>query len=139
MSYIRKGNCLRGESKHSELLYQLLIIIRLIVDDYYEHALRLFQERDTGVIRLQASVQSGEFKRKPIWTAFITHQILSFIWILRDSPKVFHLEDLQQYIFSDDYSPGTSPTGEFILYFRKFSGKVPILVGLIVYANWIRC
>lgn len=35
---------------------------RIIVDDHYEHGLRLFQERDTGVIRLQASVQSGELK-----------------------------------------------------------------------------
>lgn len=36
---------------------------RRIVDDHYEHALRLFQEKDTGVIRLQASVQTGPLKR----------------------------------------------------------------------------
>lgn len=37
---------------------------RRIVDDHYEHALRMFQEKDTGVIRLQASVQTGECKRQ---------------------------------------------------------------------------
>ena len=36
---------------------------RRIVDDHYEHGLRMFQERETGVIRLQASVQTGEMKR----------------------------------------------------------------------------
>ncbi|KAL9070372.1 MAG: hypothetical protein Q9161_004930 [Pseudevernia consocians] len=34
-----------------------------IVDDHYEHGLRLFQEKDTRVIRLQASVQTGALKR----------------------------------------------------------------------------
>lgn len=34
-----------------------------IVDDHYQHGLRLFQDRESGVIRLQASVQAGEFKR----------------------------------------------------------------------------
>lgn len=36
---------------------------RRIVDDHYEHALRLFQEKDTGVVRLQASAQTGALKR----------------------------------------------------------------------------
>ena len=36
---------------------------RLLIDDYYEHALRLFREKDTGVIRLQASAHTGALKR----------------------------------------------------------------------------
>ena len=139
MRYIRKGNCLRGESKHSELLYQTLKNIRRIVDDRYEHALRLFQESDTGVIRLQASVQSGELKRKPIWTAFITHQILSPTWILRDSPKVFHLADLQQYIFSEDYIPERTLKGQFVLTFIGSAGKHQSLLASYLDTNTIRC
>lgn len=32
----------------------------LILDDSYLHALRIFQDRASGVIRLQASIHSGE-------------------------------------------------------------------------------
>ncbi|KAL8936999.1 MAG: hypothetical protein Q9211_003903 [Gyalolechia sp. 1 TL-2023] len=34
-----------------------------IIDDNYEHALRVFRDRDSGGIRLQASVLRGEMKR----------------------------------------------------------------------------
>lgn len=36
---------------------------RLIDDDQYEHILRLFKDKDTGVVRLQASVRRGELKK----------------------------------------------------------------------------
>lgn len=34
-----------------------------IVDDHFEHALRLWRDRDSDGIRLQASVHRGELKR----------------------------------------------------------------------------
>ena len=34
-----------------------------IIDDHYEHALRLFQEEDSGGLRLEASVVRGGLKR----------------------------------------------------------------------------
>lgn len=34
-----------------------------IIDDNFEHALRVFRDRDSGGIRLQASVLRGELKR----------------------------------------------------------------------------
>ena len=117
----------------------MLMSIRRIVDDHYEHALRLFQESDTGVVRLQASVQSGALKRKPIWTAFITHQMLSPTWLSRDSPRVIHLADLQEYIFTEEYNPQRTSTGQFELTFIHTEGKAPILVLLIVYADFLRC
>lgn len=88
-----------------------------IVDDHYRHALRLFREKDTGVIRLQASVQRGALRRKPIWTAFITHQILSPTWMSRDSPRVVHIADLQRYIFTEEYNPQRTPEGAHELTF----------------------
>lgn len=33
------------------------------MDDHYEHALRVYRDRDSGAIRLQASVKDGELKR----------------------------------------------------------------------------
>lgn len=40
-----------------------LTTYRKIVDDHYEHALRLYRDRDSGALRLQASVLRGELKR----------------------------------------------------------------------------
>ncbi|CAD6593939.1 MAG: hypothetical protein ASARMPRED_008234 [Alectoria sarmentosa] len=88
-----------------------------IADDHYEHGLRLFQEKDTGAIRLQASAQTGDLKRKPIWTAFITHQILSPTWMSRDGPGVVHLAELQRYVFTEEYNPQKTPTGAHELTF----------------------
>ena len=41
----------------------LLRLGRLILDDQYEHVLRLFKDKDSGVVRLQASVRSGKLKK----------------------------------------------------------------------------
>ena len=97
---------------------------RLIVDDHYEYALRLFREKDTGAVRLQASVQTGMLKRKPIWTAFITHQLHSTTWVTWDNSRVLHLADLHQFIFSDDYNPPKTPTGDLELTFIHVTGII---------------
>ena len=34
-----------------------------IIDDHFEHALRVFRDEDSGGIRLEASVLKGELKR----------------------------------------------------------------------------
>ena len=123
-----------------------LTIYRRIVDDHYEHGLRLFQEERTGVIRLQASVQTGEVKRqvlsdspgshtlliaaglisrktrKPIWTAFITHQIMSSIWMSRVSSRVVHLAELNRHVFTDEYIPQRTQTGAHELTFIHTRG-----------------
>ena len=124
-----------------------LTLYRRIVDDHYEHGLRLFQEPRTHVIRLQASVQTGEIKRqavsklpdphpviaavlicikhrKPIWTAFITHQITSSIWMSRVSPRVVHLAELNRHVFTDDYKPQRTHTGAHELTFIQTRGMV---------------
>ena len=122
-----------------------LTLYRPIVDDHYEHGLRLFQERQTGVIRLQASVLTGEVKRqvisnlpdthsviagvlmsmkhrKPIWTAFITHQITSPRWMSHDSPRVVHLAELNRHVFTDEYVPQRTQTGAHELTFIQTRG-----------------
>ena len=139
MKYTKKRSCLQGQYV-SVLNYRKLTPCRRIVDDHYEHALRLFKEKDTGVIRLQASVHTGSLKRqvhrmsrliaqllihrdrKPVWTAFITHQILSPTWLSRDSPRVVHLADLQRYIFTEEYNPQKTPSGAHELTFIGSAG-----------------
>ena len=126
-----------------------LKICRKIIDDHYAHALRLYRDRPSGGVRLQASVFSGDLKRYfrptskrssaylrrlPVWTAFITHQFQSSTWMTKPSQKVIHLADLQRYIFTDDYNPQIAPSGEHELTFATTSGKfidIPIEMLLI--------
>ena len=106
-----------------------------IFDHHAEHALRLFREKDTGVVRLQASVLTGEMKRRPIWTAFITRQIHMPKWASWDSKKVVILADLQQFVFTNYYSPQYTSTGEFLLTFISSSGTT--LLNLVVLVSML--
>ncbi|KAL8785318.1 MAG: hypothetical protein Q9195_008687 [Heterodermia aff. obscurata] len=112
------ANHLRG-TVDDELHGEKVFFGGLIIDDHYEHALRVFRDRDSGCIRMQASVRSGDLKRTPVWTAFITHLINSRTWKWRDShsPKTVYLADLQRYIFTEEYSPQLGPDGEHELRF----------------------
>ena len=63
MSFMVKKRCSQGELWLLSRSCNLLTLFRLIIDDNYEHVLRVFKDRDSGAIRLQASVRSGELKR----------------------------------------------------------------------------
>ncbi|KAL8966945.1 MAG: hypothetical protein Q9197_005697, partial [Variospora fuerteventurae] len=110
---------------------------RRIIDDNFEHALRVFKDRDSGGIRLQASVLNGELKRKPVWTAFITTHIHSGArWMRKPAAatasssssssssssaqrKIVHLADLQRYVFTTEYNPQLGPQGQHELRFMS--------------------
>ena len=109
----------------------MLKSFRRIVDDHYEHALRLLRERQNGVVRLQASVQTGALREKPIWTAFITQQIHAPAWASRDRSRIVHLADLQQFIFTADYNSQKTSTGKIVLTFISSNGNTPNLVNLL--------
>ncbi|KAL8757428.1 MAG: hypothetical protein Q9184_004217, partial [Pyrenodesmia sp. 2 TL-2023] len=83
-----------------------------IIDDNFEHALRVFRDRDSGGIRLQASVLKGELKRTPVWTAFVTTHIQSERWMRKAGPKVIHITDLQRFVFTKEYNPQLGPQGQ---------------------------
>lgn len=105
--------------------------LRRLVENGYEHALRLFREKDTSVVRLQASVLRGELKRKPVWTAFVTNQIRVPGWALRYGRREVLLADLQQFVFMDEYNPQRTSTDEFKLTFFEVEGTKPALVVMI--------
>ncbi|KAL3477580.1 hypothetical protein BJX99DRAFT_269791 [Aspergillus californicus] len=91
-----------------------------IMDDDYVHALRVYRDRVTGAVRLQASVHKGEMKRSPIWTAFITDQIRSRDWYRRIDKKTVLLRDLRQTIFTlSDYTPARTTRGGYVLKFTN--------------------
>lgn len=41
----------------------MVMLISQIIDDNFLHALRVYRDRDTKAVRLQASVHRGEMKR----------------------------------------------------------------------------
>ncbi|QGA12965.1 hypothetical protein EYB26_000610 [Talaromyces marneffei] len=90
----------------------------LIDDDGFTHALRVYRDRISGAIRLQASVHEGDMKRAPVWTAFITHHIDSPHWVRRANARVF-LREAKRVIFFPEYSPPRNNRGEHILHFTS--------------------
>ncbi|OKL62854.1 hypothetical protein UA08_01720 [Talaromyces atroroseus] len=92
-----------------------------IIDDNHMHALRIYRDRVSGAIRLQASIHEGSMKRTPVWTAFITGYIDSSYWIRRNNSKVF-LRELHRVIFSPEYRPSRTSRGEHVLQFTSESG-----------------
>jgi hypothetical protein len=118
--------------------------IRQIIDDDFLHALRIYRDRDSKAVRLQASVLRGEMKRLralprnrvgdpifadldsrvPVWTAFITNYLRSPVWLTRAGPDIICLSELRRHIFSSEYVPEQTREGEHILKFTSDVGKV---------------
>ncbi|KAI9803010.1 MAG: hypothetical protein M1825_002243 [Sarcosagium campestre] len=46
-----------------------------IEDDNFQHVLRIFKDKDSGGVRLEAAVLRGEMKRMPVWTTFSTEAV----------------------------------------------------------------
>ena len=120
----------------------MLTLPRQIVDDDFLHALRIYRDRDSKAVRLQASVLRGEMKRfvdcqeadesascthlasrAPVWTAFITNYLRSPLWLTRAGPNTVHMSELRRYIFSSEYVPEQTRHGEHILKFASDNGK----------------
>ncbi|KAH8599064.1 hypothetical protein B0O99DRAFT_34371 [Bisporella sp. PMI_857] len=76
-----------------------------IIDDGFEHNLTVLQDRKSGALRLLASVWSGELRRCPVWTAFITDESTSPDWIERPrgSRHRIWIRDIQLFVFCQDY------------------------------------
>ena len=121
------------------LIAQVLNLNSLIIDDRYLHALRIYQDRTSGAVRLQASVHEGELERylspfylhavcstesrAPIWTAFITDAITSRVWARREGRRVF-LRDLKKIVLYPDYIPPKTAYGEHLLKFTSEAGML---------------
>jgi hypothetical protein len=93
-----------------------------IKDDNYLHALRIYSDKDSGGIRLEARARRGPFTATPIWTAFITQLVDSEQWIRRVSPKVLQIGGLHPYVFCHGYTPPRGKSGKFRLQFTSQKG-----------------
>ncbi|RFU23685.1 hypothetical protein B7463_g12653, partial [Scytalidium lignicola] len=100
-----------------------------IIDDGYEHSLAVYQEEKSGGLRLHAAVWSGELKKCPVWTAFVTHQSTSPQWIVRRSKHRIWLKEIYPHVFCKDYKKKhqLKKHGEFEIYFCEARGTLSCL------------
>lgn len=92
------------------------LLTSTIIDNGYEHIFKIFKDEETGVVRFQASIASGEMHNAHVWTAFITHVLYSRSWKRRAGRQV-HLADVQLIIFAESYSAALDPVNGFVLDF----------------------
>ncbi|ERF70930.1 hypothetical protein EPUS_06715 [Endocarpon pusillum Z07020] len=102
-----------------ELVGEAELFAGKIIDDNYLHALRVYRDRYSRAVRLQASVHKGEMKRVPIWTAFITQYLVFPTWLRLASPTLVYLRELRRHIFSSDYEPQVTNRGEHVFKFTS--------------------
>ena len=88
-----------------------------IDDSGYKHVLKIYRDRDTRAIRLQASESSGELQNAPVWISFLTYKIFSEGLMSRVGPKIVHFNDPQPYIFTESYRIPRGPIDEHELRF----------------------
>lgn len=93
-----------------------------IKDDDFLHALRIYRDKDSKCIRLEARARRGLYTTTPIWTAFITRTMLRNPWITVKNTKTVQLSELHPYVFCPDYSPPVSKSGKFKLQFTTSRG-----------------
>ncbi|KAJ9645956.1 hypothetical protein H2199_002999 [Coniosporium tulheliwenetii] len=86
-------------------------------DDGYQHAFRIWRDRDSGCVRLEATAHRGPMKTTPIWTAFVTQYIGSRTWMTRLGSKAIEFMDLHPYVFTNGYKPPRGLGGRFELRF----------------------
>ncbi|KAK4893804.1 hypothetical protein LTR27_007829 [Elasticomyces elasticus] len=83
------------------------------------HALRLFRDRASGGVRLEASAKRGPMQDVPIWTAFITRYAEDPDWPQYEGDGLVSLAAIKPppYVFLPHYEPPRNRDGEYVLHF----------------------
>ncbi|KAJ5167973.1 uncharacterized protein N7482_003567 [Penicillium canariense] len=90
-----------------------------IFDDDYPHALRVYRDKVTKAVRLQASVHKGDMDHTPVWTAFVTPHLGRRRWLRIIDDRTVIVRDLKPIVLmsADDYTPPQTNRGEHVLKF----------------------
>ena len=99
-----------GEIRHDDLL----------------HALRLYRDRTSGVLRLEASALRGPMKDVPLWTTFVNKYAHEPAWAEWEGSGVVSLAALKPppYVFLAGYEPLKNRNNEYVLQFTRNDGKL---------------
>ncbi|WPH02900.1 Hypothetical protein R9X50_00576800 [Acrodontium crateriforme] len=96
-----------------------------IIDGSLHHALRLWRDSTSGVVRLEACALRGPMQDVPLWTAFVTRYVGDPDWahlepIRRgDTSAVVHIAAFKPppYVFLSGYQPLRNDAHDWILHF----------------------
>ena len=93
------------------------------------HALRVYRDRSSGAVRLEASALRGHMKDVPIWTAFLTRYAGDPDWAEYRGRGIVSLISLrpQPYIFLAGNEPSRGRGGEYLLEFLSTDGMFSLL------------
>jgi hypothetical protein len=92
-----------------------------------QHALRLFEDPGSGVIRIEACALRGPMKDVPLWTAFITRNANDPDWAYHEGGGIVSLAVLRPppYVFLVGYEPPRNPHDptQYLLHFTTRNGN----------------
>jgi hypothetical protein len=111
---------LRGRDDRGEGL----IFSGVVQDGTMLHALRLFRDRASSCVRVEASPLRGSMKDVPIWTAFVTRYAEDPDWVHYEGQGVVSVAAFRPppYVFLLGYEPARNARGEYILQFATSDG-----------------
>ena len=94
-------------------------------DGDLRHGLRVFKDRSSGVVRLEASALRGPMADVPLWTAFVSKYAYDPDWAHLDRNGVVSLIAIKPspYVFLSGYVPPKNTDGEYLLQFTTRNGK----------------
>ena len=97
-----------------------------VMDGNMSHALRLFRDRPTGVVRIEASALRGSKQDVPIWTAFVTRYLAQQddAWVQLEDDFTVSLAALRHppHVFVSAYHPPRNRNNEYELRFAYTEG-----------------
>ena len=98
------------------------------------HALRLFCDRKSGVVRLEASALRGPKEGVPLWTAFITRYATDPDWMALEDDGQVSMIALKPppYVFLAGYKLPRNRKGEYLLQFETPDGMISSSLKLLI-------
>ena len=96
-----------------------------IRDGDMRHALRLYRDRASGVVRIEASALRGPKADVPIWTSFVTRYAIDPDHVQREDGRKVSFAALRPppYVFISGYRPPRNRRGDYFLDFTTSEGQ----------------
>ena len=97
------------------------------------HALRMFKDRGSGVVRLEACALRGPMQDVPLWTAFVTRYSHDPDWAQFEPGGLVSVAAFRPppYVFMSGYEPLRDMNGDHLLQFTTTDGMLPRYIRVV--------
>ncbi|PSR77664.1 hypothetical protein BD289DRAFT_463552 [Coniella lustricola] len=102
-----------------------------IIDDGSDHCLVAYRDGRSDGMRLHTAVREGVLRQCPVWTAFVTYISASPNWLVRKTKRIFHVLDIQLYVFCQKYREAHMRRNRlkaFEIHFARVDGEFNLAV-----------